>query len=191
MHSAPRPACAAQTCTGTGITRVHARHARHAALCTHPVRARRGGTHQTAAARLQQVLDAIDALNAQDPRSTSWQGQQTPYELAYSSWLTDWVLRLEPQPSEELRIVARGQHVQRWKSPRSDYPPVRARAACRSLGRRARCGAVRGCCVAGGVASRHATQLAFMQWSQHTCMQGTQPSAHTPSPGQGGLPQVA
>lgn len=74
--------------------------------------------------RLQQVLDGIDALNAQDPRLTTWQGQALPYELAYSQWLTDWVLKLEPQPSEELQIVARGQHVERWKSPRSDYPEV-------------------------------------------------------------------
>lgn len=75
--------------------------------------------------RLQQVLDGIDALNSQDSRQTTWQGKTLPYELAYSQWLTDWVLQLEPQPSEELRIVARGQHVERWKSPRSDFPEVR------------------------------------------------------------------
>lgn len=74
--------------------------------------------------RLQQVLDGIDALNSLDPRTASWQGQTLPYELAYSQWLTDWVLRLEAQPSEELRIVARGQHVERWKLPRSSYPEV-------------------------------------------------------------------
>jgi hypothetical protein len=74
--------------------------------------------------QLQQVLDGIDALNSQDPRTVSWQGKEVPYELAYSQWLTDWVLKLEQQPSEELRIVARGQHVQRWKTPRSSYPEV-------------------------------------------------------------------
>ncbi|WIA29511.1 hypothetical protein OEZ86_012012 [Tetradesmus obliquus] len=76
--------------------------------------------------RLQQVLDAIDTLNAQDPRTVSWQGQDLPYELAYSQWLTEWVLQLQQQPSEELRIVARGQHVQRWKTPRSSYPEGKA-----------------------------------------------------------------
>eukprot|EP00775_Hariotina_reticulata_P011050 gene11050-11205_t len=75
-----------------------------------------------ASPRLQQVLDAIDALNEQDPRRVTWQGKDWPYELAYSHWLTDWVLQLEPEPSEVLRIVARGQHVERWKSPRSGYP---------------------------------------------------------------------
>lgn len=73
---------------------------------------------------MQQVLDAIDNLNRQDPRQVEWQGQQLPYELAYSTWLTNWVQQLEPSPSEELRIVARGQHVERWKSPRSSYPEV-------------------------------------------------------------------
>jgi hypothetical protein len=34
------------------------------------------------------------------------------------------VLRLAPAPSEELQIAARGQHVERWKSPRSGYPEV-------------------------------------------------------------------
>ena len=79
---------------------------------------------QPSSTKLQQVIDAIDALNKQDPRSVEWQGQQLPYELAYSMWLTDWVQQLEPAPSEELRIVARGQHVERWKSPRSSFPEV-------------------------------------------------------------------
>lgn len=70
------------------------------------------------------MLDAIDNLNRQDPRKVAWQGQELPYELAYSMWLTDWVQQLEPSPSEELRIVARGQHVERWKSPRSSFPEV-------------------------------------------------------------------
>jgi hypothetical protein len=56
-------------------------------------------------------------------------GQQVPYELAYSRWLTSWVEDLtadsNPPASEELLIVARGQHVERWKLPRESYPEVR------------------------------------------------------------------
>jgi hypothetical protein len=88
-------------------------------------RASSSSSSAEASTRLQHVLDGIDALNSQDPRTVSWQGQDTPYELAYSQWLTEWVLKLEQQPSEELRIVARGQHVERWKTPRSAYPEVR------------------------------------------------------------------
>ena len=63
--------------------------------------------------RLQQVLDALDAFNREDPASK---------ELPYARQLTDWVMRLNPNASEALRIAARGQHVRRWTIPRSRYP---------------------------------------------------------------------
>ena len=66
--------------------------------------------------RLQRVFSAIDEANARDPRG---------YELPYSQWLTEWVQRLEPNASEELRIVARGQHIRRWEIPREKYPADR------------------------------------------------------------------
>jgi len=76
------------------------------------------------------VLAKIDELNSQDPRSAEVAGQKVPYELAYSRWMTEWVSRLtadgSPAASEELLIAARGQHVQRWTSPRSSYPEGRA-----------------------------------------------------------------
>ena len=60
-------------------------------------------------------------------------GQAVPYELAYSRWLTSWVERLtadnNPPASEEVLIVARGQHVERWKLPRESYPEVGTWAA--------------------------------------------------------------
>ena len=67
--------------------------------------------------RLQNVLNAIDAYNQKDP-----QGR----ELPYSKKLTDWVLKLNPNPSEVLRIAARGQHIGRWSSPRRSYPMDRS-----------------------------------------------------------------
>ena len=48
----------------------------------------------------------------------------------YSQWLSDWVTRLEASPSDELLIVARGQHVARWKSPRNSYPEVGTYTPC-------------------------------------------------------------
>src|SRR5207302_8950398 len=64
-------------------------------------------------ARLENVLQTIDAYNAGDPHGR---------ELPYSEKLTGWVLRLNPAPSEALRIAARGQHIGRWTIPRSSYP---------------------------------------------------------------------
>ena len=63
--------------------------------------------------RLARLLAKIDALNSQDPNG---------HELAYAKQMTDWALRLEANPSEELLIAARGQHVCRWTIPRSRYP---------------------------------------------------------------------
>ncbi|GIL82978.1 hypothetical protein Vretimale_8502 [Volvox reticuliferus] len=79
--------------------------------------------------RLQTVLDGLDELNIKDPRRVGVDGQEVPYELAYARWLTDWVIQLCADgglhPSEELRIAARGQHVERWQVPRSTYPEGR------------------------------------------------------------------
>ena len=33
--------------------------------------------------------------------------------------------RMAPAPSEPLRIAARGQHIERWRSPRKSYPDGR------------------------------------------------------------------
>ena len=63
--------------------------------------------------RLQRLLEAIDHYNKQDPHGK---------EFPYSEKLTRWVHVLEAQPSEFLRIAARGQHIGRWKSPRESYP---------------------------------------------------------------------
>ncbi len=62
---------------------------------------------------LQQALDAIDAANAADPAGEA---------LLYGTRMTAELMRLMPAPSEALQIAARGQHVERWLLPRSDYP---------------------------------------------------------------------
>lgn len=68
----------------------------------------------------------IDAANAQDPRHELVNGQKTPQELLYSQRLTEWVLRLNPNASEALRLAARSQHICRWKIPRASYPSTKA-----------------------------------------------------------------
>ena len=78
------------------------------------------------AARFQAVIDRIDQLNREDPTRETVQGVAHPRELLYAQRLTEWVLRLNPQASEALRIAARGQHVQRWTIPRERYPRTRA-----------------------------------------------------------------
>ena len=46
--------------------------------------------------------------------------------MIYSKSLTEWVLKLDPQASEALRVAARGQHIGRWTIPQSEYPAGRS-----------------------------------------------------------------
>jgi Domain of unknown function (DUF4202) len=73
----------------------------------------------------QQAIQAFDHLNAQDPNVLQIKGQEYPGELWYAGELTRWVLQLQPNASEALRLAARSQHLERWKIPRSDFPPGR------------------------------------------------------------------
>lgn len=70
-----------------------------------------------------QVMAAIDAANSADPRLAP---NGKPWEVDHAERVSGWILRLNPQASELLRIAARGQHIERWTSPRSSYPEGRA-----------------------------------------------------------------
>jgi hypothetical protein len=59
------------------------------------------------------ALAAIDAANAADPKAEA---------LIYGQRMTRNWRGCSPQASEVLQIAARGQHVERWLLPRSDYP---------------------------------------------------------------------
>ncbi len=72
--------------------------------------------------RLDRILARIDGLNSDDPHREIVEGVPQSREVVYAKRLTEWVLRLEPQASDVLRIAARGQHVRRWTIPRSQYP---------------------------------------------------------------------
>jgi hypothetical protein len=71
--------------------------------------------------RLARTLAAIDAANAADPD----RHDGTPAALLYGERMSAELDRLFPDAPEELRIAARGQHVERWTSPRSAYPEGR------------------------------------------------------------------
>lgn len=77
------------------------------------------------AERFRRVIERIDALNRRDPTTELVNGIASPRELVYSQRVTEWVLRLDPDASQELRIAARGQHVCRWTIPRDRYERTR------------------------------------------------------------------
>jgi hypothetical protein len=72
--------------------------------------------------RLAKAFALIDAANAADPAREDGQ----PAALLYGQRMTAELSRLFPDASEVLQIAARGQHVERWLLPRSDYPAGKA-----------------------------------------------------------------
>lgn len=68
--------------------------------------------------RLAATLAAIDAANAADPDRT----EGHPAALLYGERMTAELDRLFPDAADTLRIAARGQHIERWTSPRASYP---------------------------------------------------------------------
>jgi hypothetical protein len=76
--------------------------------------------------RFEAALQRFDEENSRDPNREEAGGTEHPRELIYAQWLTEWVLRLCPEASEELRLAARCQHICRWMVPRDSYPMTRA-----------------------------------------------------------------
>ena len=76
--------------------------------------------------RFEAALRRFDEENARDPHVERAGGVAHPRELIYARWLTEWVLKLFPGASEELRLAARCQHLCRWMVPRESYPMTRA-----------------------------------------------------------------
>jgi len=72
------------------------------------------------------AIERFDQENARDPNSETVDGRPEPRELVYARRLTDWVMRLCPEASEELRLAARSQHICRWTIARNSYPMTRA-----------------------------------------------------------------
>lgn len=68
--------------------------------------------------RLADTIAAIDAANAADPDRR----EGAPAALLYGQRMTAELEKLCPEASDELRIAARGQHIERWTSPRHAYP---------------------------------------------------------------------
>ena len=76
-------------------------------------------------ARLTAVLAAIDAANARDPNQIETGGRREPAELVYGQRMSLTLARMAPDASAHLQIAARGQHIERWTSPRKSYPDGR------------------------------------------------------------------
>jgi hypothetical protein len=64
----------------------------------------------------------IDAENAQDPNSVTYQCVTYPKELLYSYRMYKKLMEFYPDASEAIQIAAKAQHICRWKIARDSYP---------------------------------------------------------------------
>jgi len=76
--------------------------------------------------RFESALRRFDEENRRDPNTEAADGVPQPREWLYAQRLTRWVLQLDPEAAEELRLAARCQHLCRWEIPRQSYPMTRA-----------------------------------------------------------------
>ena len=79
----------------------------------------------TDGARFLRAIGRIDSLNNEDPRRVSIGDESIGYELHLADCCSPR-LYLFREASEAFLLAARGQHICRWESPRSNYPEGRA-----------------------------------------------------------------
>lgn len=72
--------------------------------------------------RFEAAIAAIDAANAEDPNVEVVDGRPFPKELLYAQRMSEMLDRYAPDAPDTVRLAARAQHIQRWKTPRSAYP---------------------------------------------------------------------
>jgi hypothetical protein len=72
--------------------------------------------------RYQAAIAAFDKANAEDPNKEMANGKEHPKELLYAQRMTEMQERYVPEASEAVKLAVRAQHIQRWKSPRGNYP---------------------------------------------------------------------
>lgn len=71
---------------------------------------------------LEKAFERYDAYNKQDPNTFVWERKTYPQEYFFAMQLHTWVLKLQPEASEELLLASRAQHIGRWEIPRETYP---------------------------------------------------------------------
>jgi len=68
------------------------------------------------------AIDAFDNANFEDPNTEVADGQTFPKELLYGQRMSEMQERYIPDASDAVKLAVRAQHIQRWKTPRSNYP---------------------------------------------------------------------
>ncbi len=75
--------------------------------------------------RFRAAIDRFDEANGCDPNVEQCDGVDVPKELLYARRMTQRLEAYAPDAPQAVRLAARCQHIQRWQSPRTDYPAGR------------------------------------------------------------------
>jgi len=70
----------------------------------------------------EEAVKLMDAANSEDPNIEVADGKEWPKELLYAHRMSEMLERYKPESDDVAKLAIRGQHIMRWKSPRSDYP---------------------------------------------------------------------
>jgi len=72
--------------------------------------------------RFARAIALFDVANGEDPNTEMADGKKWPKELLYANRMTEMLTRFAPDAPEAVQLACRAQHIQRWKTPRSNYP---------------------------------------------------------------------
>lgn len=75
--------------------------------------------------RFRAAIDRFDAANGCDPNVERCDGEDVPKELLYAQRMSQRLESFVPDASLAVQLAARSQHIQRWQTPRTDYPSGR------------------------------------------------------------------
>lgn len=71
----------------------------------------------------EKARDLINQANSEDPNKVvDAENKEWPKELLYSHHMSDMLQRFAPDTDDAMKLAIQAQHIQRWQSPRSDYP---------------------------------------------------------------------
>lgn len=73
----------------------------------------------------EKTIALFDAANSEDPNQEQADGKSWPKELLYSHRMSEMLERFVPDADHVAKLAVRAQHIQRWKSARTDYAPDR------------------------------------------------------------------
>ncbi len=76
--------------------------------------------------RFTEIENSIDVANSADPNKIEHAGKLRPAALVYGERMSAMLKSFQPGAGELLQIAARAQHIERWMSPRANYPEGRA-----------------------------------------------------------------